>query len=110
MQFILLFFLIINIILIKSLKQPTNFYLGKDEVRSINISPPSLLAEKGVSRINTLLDPLKYGANYLIGKKYIDEQQEYNIKNTIINNYTSETCFFNRQRFIEYLNIIREKH
>ena len=90
--------------------QKVEFFLAPEEVVNLNDVKPTLLAEKALSRINTPLNPLEYGAKYLTGSKYIDDQQEFNINNIVKNNYTSKTCFIDRGKFIEYLNIIREKH
>lgn len=90
--------------------QKVEFFLAPEEVTNLNDVKPTLLTEKAISRINTFLNPIKYGADYLTGSKYIDDQQEYNINNIVMNNYSSKACSINRGKFLEYLNIIREKH
>jgi hypothetical protein len=109
-------FFIALILIFQIFQQSLNFLKinspDKNLNNVINLRRPkvSLLTEKGISKINTINNPLKYGANYLISGNYLDDQDEYNLKNAIDYSFQDDTCFFNRGKFIDYLNIIREKH
>jgi hypothetical protein len=106
--------LILHVILIVEPSFSLRKYKSPDKNLNsmVNLRSPkvSLLTEKAISKINTLNNPLKYGANYIISGKYLDEQDEYNLKNAIDYTYQDDTCFFNRGKFIDYLNMIRDKH
>jgi hypothetical protein len=85
--------------------------IPKTNFTDIYKKPRSLLVENALSRINTIVNPLKYGADYLMRGTYIDDQDEYNLKKYLESSYgEKETCLFNRQRFMEHLNLIRFKH
>jgi hypothetical protein len=109
--------LLLNILIISSINLRSEsenkseiINIAKLNLISFNPPPTSFLTEHALSRISTPVNSLKYGADYLVSEKYIDEQDEYNMKNYMEYNYDNEQCIFNRQRFMEHLNMIRFKH
>lgn len=106
----LLFIISVNLKIQTEIKEKI-FDIPRTNFTNIYKKPRSLLVENAMYRINTFVNPLKYGADYLMRGTYINDQDEYSLKNYEESSYSeNETCLFNRQRFMEHLNLIRFKH
>jgi hypothetical protein len=55
------------------------FSTGLKQVTKLNKEYPTLLTYKNLYKINSVANPLKYGAGYLTSGKFLDEQDEVNL-------------------------------
>jgi hypothetical protein len=80
------------------------------QIISLKKDLPSLLTYKDIYKINAINNPIQYGANYISSGKFIDEQDEYSarIANEIV--FQDNHCYFDKDKFMENLDLIRDKH